>query len=150
MNIAEVLSPERTCCNVPGISKKRILEFISTFIADTTDFIDADDLYHELLARERLGSTGIGEGVAIPHCRLPGCPKITGVLLKLETPVDFDAIDGAEVDLVFALIVPDEQNDEHLQALSCVAQLLQSSAVREELRSCTSSARLYQIATAAH
>ena len=106
MNIAEVLTPERTCCNMSGVSKKRVLEFISTFLADNTDYIDADTVYHELLSRERLGSTGIGEGIAIPHCRLPGCPKITGVLLKLETPVDFDASDDTEVDLIFALIVP--------------------------------------------
>ena len=146
MNIAEVLTPERTYCNMPGVSKKRVLEFISTFLADKTGYIDADTVYHGLLDRERLGSTGIGEGIAIPHCRLPGCPKITGVLLKLETPVDFDATDDAEVDLVFALIVPDEQNDEHLQALSSIAELMQSGEMRQKLRDCNTSDTLYQIA----
>ena len=150
MNIAEVLTPERTCSSFPGVSKKRVLEFISTFLAENTDFIDADALYHELLARERLGSTGIGEGIAIPHCRLPGCPKITGVLLKLQTPVDFDAADDTDVDLVFALIVPDEQNDEHLQVLSSIAELMQSSEVRQKLRDCQSSDKLYQVATTGH
>ena len=148
MNIAEVLSPERTCCDVPGASKKRVLEFISTFLADNTDFVDADTVYHDLWARERLGSTGIGEGIAIPHCRLPGCPEITGVLLKLQNPVDFDASDGDDVDLIFALIVPDEQNDEHLKTLSSIAELLQSEEVREKLRRCTSNDSLYQMATA--
>ncbi|RLA47669.1 MAG: PTS IIA-like nitrogen-regulatory protein PtsN [Gammaproteobacteria bacterium] len=150
MNIAEVLTPERTCCNAPGVSKKRVLEFISTFLEENTDFIDADDVYHDLLSRERLGSTAIGEGIAIPHCRVPGCPEITGVLLKLQTPVDFDAIDDAAVDLIFALIVPDQQNDEHLQVLSSIAELLQSSEVREKLRNCQSNDKLYQIATTGH
>ncbi len=150
MNIAEVLTPERTCCNMPGVSKKRVLEFISTFLADKTDYIDADTVYHGLLDRERLGSTGIGEGIAIPHCRLPGCPKITGVLLKLQTPVDFDANDDAEVDLVFALIVPDEQNDDHLQALSSIAELMQSDEMRQKLRDCHTSDTLYQIAISGH
>ena len=148
MNIAEVLTPERTCCNMPGVSKKRVLEYISTFLADKTDYIDADTVYHELLSRERLGSTGIGEGIAIPHCRLPGCPKITGVLLKLETPVDFDASDDAEVDLIFALIVPDEQNDEHLQVLASIAELLQSDETRQKLRNCSTSNTLYETAIA--
>ncbi|MBV1931861.1 MAG: PTS IIA-like nitrogen regulatory protein PtsN [Porticoccaceae bacterium] len=148
MNITEVLTPERTCCNMPGISKKRVLEYISTFLAEKTDFIDADTVYQGLLTRERLGSTGIGEGIAIPHCRLPGCQKITGVLLKLETPVDFDANDDAEVDLIFALIVPDEQNDEHLQALASIAELMQSDEVRQKLRNCRSNDTLYQTAIA--
>lgn len=149
MNIAEMLTPERTRCNVKGVSKKRVLEYISTFLADTAD-VDADELYQEMLARERLGSTGIGHGIAIPHCRLHSCSTITGALLKLEKAIDFDASDGANVDLVFALIVPDEQNDEHLQALSTIAELLQSDDVREQLRRCTSSQTLYQIATAEH
>lgn len=149
MNIAEMLTPERTRCNVKGVSKKRVSEYISTFLADTAD-VDADELYQEMLARERLGSTGIGHGIAIPHCRLHSCSAITGALLKLEKAIDFDASDGANVDLVFALIVPDEQNDEHLQALSTIAELLQSDDVREQLRRCTSSQTLYQIATAEH
>ena len=150
MNITDVLSPERTCCTAPGVSKKRVLEFIANYLSENTSFIDADELYQELISRERLGSTGIGEGIALPHCRLPGCSKITGLLLKLESSVDFEAIDGKPVDLVFALIVPDEQNEEHLQTLSAIAELLQSSDVRQQLRSCTSDDGLYQIATTPH
>ncbi|HAD10109.1 MAG TPA: PTS IIA-like nitrogen-regulatory protein PtsN [Porticoccaceae bacterium] len=146
MNLAEVLSPKRTRCNIPGLSKKRVLESISDLLAEDTGYIDADELYHGLLNRERLGSTGIGSGIAIPHCRLAGCKKITGLLLKLETPVDFEANDDAEVDIIFALIVPDEQNDEHLQVLSSIAELLQSEEVRHQLRCCTSNDALYQTA----
>ena len=146
MNLAEVLSPARTRCNAPGLSKKRVLESISDLLAEDTDYIDADELYHGLLNRERLGSTGIGSGIAIPHCRLAGCRKITGLLLKLDTPVDFEANDDAKVDLIFALIVPDEQNDEHLRVLSSIAALLQSEEVRQQLRNCTSNDALYQTA----
>ena len=150
MNITDVLSVDRTCCDAPGVSKKRVLEFIADFFSEHTDFIDANELYHQLISRERLGSTGIGEGIAVPHCRLSGCPRITGVLLKLDNSVDFDAIDGQPVDLIFALVVPDEQNDEHLQTLSAIAELLQSSELRQQLRNCSSSNNLYQIATSAH
>ncbi|MBQ0720470.1 MAG: PTS sugar transporter subunit IIA [Gammaproteobacteria bacterium] len=150
MNIADVLSPDRTRCDAPGVSKKRVLEFIADFFSEHTEFIDANHLYHELLKRERLGSTGIGEGIAVPHCRLSGCPRITGILLKLNSAVDFDAIDGEPVDLIFALVVPDEQNDEHLQTLSAIAELLQSSEVRQQLRSCSNNNTLYQIAIGAH
>ena len=150
MNITDVLSVDRTCCDAPGVSKKRVLEFIADFFSEHTDFIDANELYNQLISRERLGSTGIGEGIAVPHCRLSGCPRITGILLKLDSSVDFDAIDGQPVDLIFALVVPDEQNDEHLQTLSAIAELLQSNEVRQQLRSCSSSNNLYQIATSAH
>ena len=149
MKITDVLSLDRTCCDTPGVSKKRVLEFIADFFSEHTDFVDANQLYHELLSRERLGSTGIGEGIAVPHCRLSGCPRITGILLKLDSPVDFDAIDGEPIDLIFALVVPDEQNDEHLQTLSAIAELLQSSEVREQLRSCSNNNTLYQTATSA-
>ncbi|MBL4781168.1 MAG: PTS IIA-like nitrogen regulatory protein PtsN [Porticoccaceae bacterium] len=149
MKIVDVLSPDRTRCNAPGVSKKRVLEFIADFFSEHTDFIDANHLYQELINRERLGSTGIGEGIAVPHCRLSGCPRITGILLKLDSPVDFDAIDGEPIDLIFALVVPDEQNDEHLETLSAIAELLQSGAVRQQLRGCSNSDKLYQIATGA-
>lgn len=144
MNVIDVLPPENTFCGAPGGSKKRVLENLSHFIAERMNNVDADDLYHLLLDRERLGSTGIGDGVAIPHCRMPGCNKITAALLKLEDPVDFDAIDNLPVDLVFALIVPEEQNDNHLQVLSSIAQLLQHESIRQQMRQATSNEILYQ------
>ena len=147
MKLIDILSLENTALDVPGGSKKRVLENLSHFLADRTTEIDSDELYQGLLARERLGSTGIGEGVAIPHCRMASCSKITGAFLKLEDPVDFDAIDTVPVDLVFALIVPEEQNDEHLQVLSAIAELLQNEEVRAELRRAPSAEHLYRIAT---
>ncbi len=148
MNIDNILSSEYTLCCAPSGSKKRVLEHLSHFIADRIESMDADALYQQFLARERLGSTGIGDGVAIPHCRVSGCHQITGALLRLETPVDFDAIDDQPVDIVFALIVPEEQNDEHLKTLSAIAQMLQEGDNLAKLRSAKSNTALYQTAIA--
>ncbi len=147
MEIADILSLDRTRCCLPGGSKKRVLEFLANFLATQNADIDQDALYEQLLARERLGSTGIGDGVAIPHCRLPGFHQTTGMLLTLDTPIDFDAIDGQPVDLVFALVVPEEHNDEHLQTLSNIARLLQNPEQRDRLRKSSSDKALYEAAT---
>lgn len=148
MKLNDVLVPENIVANAPGGSKKKVLENLSDFLAERMVGVTADELYQGLLSRERLGSTGIGEGVAIPHCRLASCAKITGALIKLQEPVDFDAIDGEPVDLIFALIVPEEQNDQHLQVLSAIAELLQDESVRQELRQAGSNDALYQVAIA--
>ncbi len=145
MKIHEFLTPEHTQCDIPGVSKKRVLEYLSGFLADGAD---TDAIYQNLLERERLGSTGIGDGVAVPHCRVKGCGEITGALLKLSDQVDFEAIDGEPVDLVFALIVPDEQNEEHLEALSAIAELMQEPTTRDELRGAHDHRRLYDLAVA--
>jgi len=147
MRLTDVLPLENTLLGVPGGSKKRVLENLSHFLAERITDLDSDDLYQGLLARERLGSTGIGEGIAIPHCRIANCKKITGALLKLADPVDFDSMDNMPVDLVFALIVPEEQNDEHLQVLSSIAELLQEEEIRAQLRAASSTDAFYQIAT---
>lgn len=148
MNVAQLLTPASTRCNALAVSKKRVLEFVASFLAEHTSCIDAEALYQALLERERLGSTGIGHGIAIPHCRLPGCDRITGVLVKLEHPVDFDAVDNAPIDLVFALVVPDEQDDEHLDTLAAIARLLENPEVRSQLRGCGSDEELYRRAVA--
>lgn len=147
MKLIDVLTPENTIAGAEGGSKKRVLENLSNFLAERMQGVSGDDLYQGLLARERLGSTGIGEGVAIPHCRLASCEKITGALIRLTDAVDFDAIDGEPVDLIFALIVPEEQNDEHLQVLSSIAELLQDEKVRNALREAGTDTALYQMAT---
>lgn len=149
MNITDLLTPEHTYCDIDGVSKKRVLENLSTYLNEAGDVsgADADAIYQKLLERERLGSTGIGSGVAVPHCRVPGCNKITGVLLKLSDQIDFDAIDGKPVDLIFALMVPQEHSDDHLQALASIAELMQSEKVRKLLRAASSDRNLYDLAT---
>ncbi|MGS2723747.1 PTS sugar transporter subunit IIA [Porticoccus sp. GXU_MW_L64] len=151
MQISEILTPEHTNCCAPGSSKKRVLEYLANFLAQLNPAADSAALYEQLLARERLGSTGIGEGVAIPHCRIEGIDKAVGVMLRLQKSVDFDAIDGQPVDLVFALIVPkddgdNQANDEHLNTLASIAELMQNPQRREQLREATDNRTLYNSA----
>lgn len=148
MKITDVLTPAMTECNLSGGSKKRVLENLSIFITEQLggDAEQTDTLFHSLVARERLGSTGIGDGIAIPHCRAPGFKRIHGCLIKLSKPVDFDAIDDEPVDLIFALVVPEEKNDEHLATLARVAALLQNESSRQSLRQCNSSEELFNTA----
>ena len=148
MKITDVLTPAMTQCDLPGGSKKRVLENLSTFITEQLggDSEQTDTLFHSLVARARLGSTGIGEGIAIPHCRAPGFKRIHGCLIKLSNPVDFDAPDDQPVDLIFALVVPEEKNDEHLATLARVAALLQDETSRQSLRQCSSDEELFNTA----
>ncbi len=142
--IDSILTQERTVKCAPASSKKKVLEYLGSFIADHIPESSADDIYERLLNRERMGSTGIGEGIAIPHCRLKQCDKTFGVLLQLEKPIDFDAIDQQPVDLIFALLVPEEATDEHLKTLSMLAQKLSQADYREALRNSPDSQNLYQ------
>ena len=148
MKITDILTPAMTHCNLPGGSKKRVLENLSSFIVEQLggDTEQADSLFHSLVARERLGSTGIGEGIAIPHCRTPGIKRIHGCLAKLTSPVEFDAPDDQSVDLIFVLVVPEEQNDEHLATLARIAALLQHERSRVALRKCRSHEELFNTA----
>ncbi|UTW46656.1 PTS sugar transporter subunit IIA [bacterium SCSIO 12696] len=151
MQISDILTLERTNCCAPGSSKKRVLEYLATFLAQQNTDVEPLALFEQLLARERLGSTGIGDGVAIPHCRLEGFTAPVGVLLRLQKGVDFDAIDGQPVDLVFALIVPEDsgdnqENDEHLNTLASIAELMQSPQRRKSLRQAVDNRALYSCA----
>ena len=150
MKISDVLSPELTSCNLPGRSKKRILENIAQMITAQLGGSEelCDILLDNFVAREKLGSTGLGNGVAIPHCRTPGVKKIYGFLAKLTTPVDFDAIDDQPVDLLFALVVPEEKNDEHLSTLARIAAIMQDDKSRQKLRDCDNDESLFQTALA--
>lgn len=144
--INDILTPERTIKSAPASSKKKVLEYLGSFIAEHIPESSADDIYERLLNRERIGSTGIGEGIAIPHCRLKQCEKTFSVLLHLEQPIDFDSIDQQSVDLIFALVVPEEATDEHLQTLSMLAQKLSQAEYRDALRGSETSIELYQAA----
>ncbi|MGB2172630.1 MAG: PTS IIA-like nitrogen regulatory protein PtsN [Porticoccaceae bacterium] len=145
MKIADVLTPALTICHLTGSSKKRVLEKISLLISTQlgTEQDQSETVFNNFLARERLGSTGIGTGVAVPHCRTNGVKKIYGCLAKLDTPVDFDAVDDLPVDLVFALVVPEEKNEEHLATLARIAQIMQTDSSRQVLRNCNSNQELF-------
>ncbi len=134
MQIVDILSPERILCHVEASSKKRVLEYFSKLLATETHDISNREIYESLLNRERLGSTSIGYGVAIPHARVSQCNVTLGAFLQLETGVDYEAIDRQPVDLLFALLVPEECTQEHLDLLAVLAELFSSAEFRRQLR----------------
>lgn len=144
LTIENILVPELTLCRVPGTSKKRILEFIAEQVAQHCPELNETQIFNNLVGRERLGSTGIGQGIAIPHCRLEGCGRVVGTLITLEEGVDFDAIDNQPVDLLFALIVPKEATSEHLELLSQLAEKFNDRSFCDRLRQCSDTNQLYQ------
>lgn len=144
MMIHNILTPERTFDGVHGTSKKKILEFIADHVSSAVPEINAKALFEALVARERLGTTGLGEGIAIPHCRCQACPKPIGLFIRLAEPVDYDAVDRKPVDLVFALIVPEGENQEHLEILQALAERFHSKSLLEKIRSVSDIELLYK------
>ena len=145
IRLENILTLGRSLVSVPGGSKKRVLEQIASLVAAELPELDEQDIFESLIAREKLGSTGFGNGIAIPHCRLPGCHSPLSAVLRLDSPVDFDAIDGAPVDLLFVLLVPEAATDEHLELLRQIASMLDRSEIRERLRQAQSNEALYQV-----
>ncbi|CRM82542.1 PTS system transporter subunit IIA [Pseudomonas sp. FH4] len=145
IRLETILTPGRSLVNVPGGSKKKALEQIANLIGREVPELDTQDVYEALIAREKLGSTGFGNGIAIPHCRLKGCETPVSALLHLEAPIDFDAIDGAPVDLLFVLLVPEAATDAHLELLRQIASMLDREEVRKKLRSASTNEALYQV-----
>ena len=145
IRLESILTPGRSLVNVPGGSKKKALEQIANLIAREVPDLEMQDVFEALIAREKLGSTGFGNGIAIPHCRLEGCDTPVSALLHLEKPIDFDAIDGAPVDLLFVLLVPQAATDAHLELLRQIASMLDRKDVRDKLRSASSNEALYQV-----
>lgn len=144
MQLEQILSPDRCFARLDGVSKKRFLTTISERLAERCPQLSSDAVYTALLAREQLGSTGIGNGIAIPHCRVSECDRIIGALITLEEGIDFDANDDQAVDLLFVLIVPMEETDEHLRVLGGLAQLFHQDAFCQALRDTTTDQELYE------
>jgi len=145
MNILDILTPARTQAGIAATSKKRVLEHAAKAVEKAVGASDlAGAVFDALLARERLGSTALGEGVAVPHCRLAGCTQTIGLLLRLADGIDFDAPDGKPVDLLFVLVVPQEATDEHLQLLGRIAGMFNDPATRNGLRAAQSAEELYE------
>ena len=146
MQLGELLTTSATQQGADVGSKKRVLEVASEMLASSISGADADAIFSGLLNRERLGSTGLGAGVGIPHCRISGASKPAAALMTLAQPIDFDAIDSKPVDLICALIVPDDGDDEHIKTLAGLAELFSNSDALSELRSSTSDLALFDSA----
>ncbi len=145
MLLNSVLTPPRTLDGVSGGSKKRLLEFFSKFISQQIPTLESTEVFDSLISRERLGSTGVGEGIAIPHCRVKNCSESIGTFIRLKDKIDFDAIDGRPVDLVFILLVPEEATDAHLQLLSGLAEKFSDPDFCRQLREAAGAENLYEL-----
>lgn len=147
MQMKDVLQPGYTRVGLDAPSKKRLMQFASDFIAEKNEAISASDVYDGLIARERLGSTAVGAGAAIPHCRLPGLENALVALFQLREAIPFDAPDGRPVQVVFVLLVPADATDDHLQILKLLAESLSDQEFRIGLLEADSDEALYDAAT---
>ena len=134
MQLNDILSEDRIACDVDAHSKKRALEQLSQLLSNDQQYLSPADIFESLISRERLGSTGIGYGVAIPHGRIKNSEHTSAAFIKLKSAIDFDAIDENPVDLLFALVVPQDSTEDHLQTLAALANMFSDTKLREQLR----------------
>ncbi len=146
MNISDLLTPDAVFASLKVQSKKQLLQELSARAAQQSGIAERK-IFETLNERERLGSTGVGAGIAIPHGRMADIKDIVGVFARLETPVDYDAVDKQPVDLVFMLLAPDAAGADHLKALARVSRLLRNQQACEKLRAATKPEALYAILT---
>ena len=145
MPTTELLHPARIACQQDSSSKKRSLEMLSTLLAGAVPDYTEAEIFDSLVTRERLGSTGLGNGVALPHARLRCLKQPIAALVTLRQGIDFDAIDRQPVDLLYALLVPEDSTDEHLKILAQLAGLFSNPDFCSGLRSCDDSSQCFQL-----
>jgi PTS system nitrogen regulatory IIA component len=145
MLIHDLLSPERISFDVHAGSKKRLLELVSEKLAENSDELEQREVFESLVARERMGSTGLGKGVAIPHGRVKGIQHVEAAFLRLAKPLDFEAADGEAVDVLFALAVPEECGEDHLKLLAHIAELFSEPGFLEKLRATNTTGELLRL-----
>lgn len=144
MTLADLIAPNAVIPALRANSKKQALQLLAQKAADVTGLAEGDIL-EGLLDRERLGSTGVGNGIAIPHAKLTGIDRLYGIFARLDQPVDFDSIDDQPVDLVCLLIAPEGAGADHLKALARVSRLLRDRSICEKLRGATEADALYAL-----
>jgi PTS system nitrogen regulatory IIA component len=145
MMLQDILTLDCTLCAVRGTSKKKLLEIICETAAKKINNLDAYQLFESLMSREKVGSTGIGNGIAIPHGRLANTPQVIAVLLTSEQAIEFDAIDNRGVDIFIALFVPEENCQQHLETLQSIAKIFSNKKIAKKVRKCQSSQELFNI-----
>lgn len=146
MEIADLLDTESVIAKLPATSKKQALQELAKRAAQITG-VHERTIFDVLLERERLGTTGVGNGIAIPHGKLPELSRMYGLFARLEKPIDFDSVDDRPVDLIFLLLAPEGAGADHLKALARVSRLLRDRAVCEKLRGSDESEALYVLLT---
>lgn len=147
MELVDILNQRSVMTCAKAASKRQVLQQLAEKAAAVLN-IDAHDIFETLIAREKLGSTGLGNGIAIPHGKLPGIEGVTAVFARLDQPVDFDAVDDEPVDLVMMLLAPTGSGADHLKALARVARLMRTESVTRQLRATKDPAKLFGILTA--
>ena len=142
--ISKILPTENVILDTDSISKKRVFERVGILFENTRQ-IARSQVFDSLFAREKLGSTGLGQGVAIPHCRIKGLRDAVAAFVKTRAPIPFDAPDGQPVNLIFVLLVPERATDLHLQLLSELAQMFSDKSFREQLQNSDDPATIHQL-----
>ncbi|MCK4608594.1 MAG: PTS IIA-like nitrogen regulatory protein PtsN [Gammaproteobacteria bacterium] len=145
MKINEILTPSYTVNDAQADTKKAVLDLISKLMAQNLADVEYKQILECLISREKLGTTAIGHGIAIPHGRIKDLFEPIAALIHLQKPVDFDADDNQPVDLLFALLVPEEAEETHLEILAAIALKLSNKKLRNKLRSAKDSTELYQL-----
>ncbi len=146
MELEDLVSPEGVISHLKATSKKQMLQDLSARAAELTGLSDKT-IFETLLERERLGSTGVGHGIAIPHGKLSQLTRLYGLFARLDTAVDFESVDDQPVDLVFLLLAPEGAGADHLKALARISRLLRNQSVVEKLRASDDPAALFAILT---
>ncbi|HEY8564883.1 MAG TPA: PTS IIA-like nitrogen regulatory protein PtsN [Beijerinckiaceae bacterium] len=146
MPLLEFLSPDAVLCPLRTASKKHALQELAAQAARLTGLAERE-IFDALLQRERLGSTGIGEGIAIPHGKLPKLDRLVGLLARFERPIDFEALDGQPVDVAFLLLAPEGAGADHLKALARVARALRVPGRLDLIRAARDAGALYAVMT---
>ena len=144
MEIKDILHPDCTLCAVQGTSKKRVLELISQIANQHLIDIDQATILSSLTCREKMGSTGIGNGIALPHGRLQELENVMAIVVTSEKPIDYDAIDNAPVDIFFAILVPEDKASEHLGTLSAIATQLNNKDTLSLMRQAKTDQELFE------
>ncbi len=146
MEISDLISLDAIVANLRATSKKQALQDLARRAADVTGEPERA-IFEVLIERERLGTTGVGNGIAIPHGKLPGLDKLYGLFARLDTPIDFDAIDEQPVDLICLLLAPESAGADHLKALARVSRLLRDRSICEKLRGSDTDEAIFALLT---
>jgi PTS system nitrogen regulatory IIA component len=146
MDLADLISPEAIYPSLKAKTKKQALQEMAQRASALTG-VDAREIFDTLMQRERLGSTSIGSGIAIPHGRVAALRKIVSVFARLEEPIEFEALDNEPVDLIFLLLAPEHAGADHLKALARISRLLREPATIDKLRASRDRAALYSVLT---
>jgi PTS system nitrogen regulatory IIA component len=150
MKLSSIINKDCSKAAVLFNSKKRVLEYISELAHEQLPQLNQHDILNALMTREKLGSTGIGKGIAIPHGRMAGIEQVTAMLLVNQQGIPFDAIDNRPVDIFLALIVPEGDNEQHLKTLAEIAGKLNDKEFCKQLRNASNDDELYEIIASAH